>query len=105
LVDFMLREFGPDRFLVLFTTCRQASFDDDCRRALGMTVDQMGQAYRADLEKQIDAGGYARQWLSSLELGPAVDPALWKRFIGEYLAAAARLLAPYERVRLTAERL
>ena len=38
------------------------------------------------------------------ELGPGVDRAEWARFTADYLAAAGRMLAPYEHVRLTAER-
>ena len=38
-----------------------------------------------------------------LKLNPKVDAAAWKTFLADYLAAADRLLAPYEHARTTAE--
>jgi hypothetical protein len=51
LVNYILRAFGPDRFVSLYTTCRQATFDEDCRRILVVTVDQLDRDYWADIEK------------------------------------------------------
>src|SRR5262249_16176373 len=31
LVNYLLRVYGPERFLKLYTTCKQATFDADCR--------------------------------------------------------------------------
>jgi len=73
-------------------------------RAQVAAIDQLDEAYWADLEKQCGSGGYHGYWLASLQLGPGVDPADWKRFISDYLAAAGRLLAPYQHVQLIAER-
>ena len=103
LVDYILREFGPDRFLSLYTTCRQATFEEDCRRILGVSVDELDEAYWAEVEKRVGPGGYARLWLSSLELGPGVHQADWEKFISLYFTATERMLAPYAHVRLTSD--
>jgi hypothetical protein len=103
LVNYMLRVFGPDRFISLYTTCRPATFDEDCRRILGVTVDQLDQAYWAEIEKRIGPGGYPRYWLSSLRLGPGVNQADWDQFISDYFTATKRLLAPYQHVWWTAD--
>src|SRR5262249_8598389 len=50
LVDFLLRRFGPDKFLELYTTGRPATFDADCRRILGLDVDGLDAALRADVD-------------------------------------------------------
>jgi hypothetical protein len=104
LVDYILRQFGPERFVELYATCQPATIAGDCRRILGVSIDQLDEACWADLEKHNGPGGYHGLWLASLQLGPGVDHAEWERFTSEYLAAAGRLLAPYEHVRLTAER-
>src|SRR5262249_20997214 len=36
LVNYLLQMYGPDRFLKLYTTCQQATFDADCRATLGI---------------------------------------------------------------------
>jgi hypothetical protein len=102
-VDYIIREFGADRFLELLTKCRQATFDADCRRILGLSVDQLDQACLAGLEPKYP-GEYVRLWLSQLALGPGVDRSDWNRFVAEYVEAAGRILAPYQHVRLTASR-
>ncbi len=68
-----------------------------------MTVDQLDLTYWAEVERA-GPGGYARYWLSSLALGPDVDPGDWQAFVSDYFAASERMLAPYDHVRLTAER-
>jgi hypothetical protein len=103
LVNYILRAFGPDRFVSLYTTCRQATFDEDCRRILGVTVDQLDRDYWADIEKAIGPDGYPRFWLSSLPLGPGVNRVNWDRFISDYFNAIKRMLAPYQHVWWTAD--
>jgi hypothetical protein len=101
LVNTILERFGPDRFLALYTTCRPASVDADCRRILGVGLDELDAAYWADLERQVGhAGGLAGR-LRHLKLDPAVTAAAWQAFLDEYLPEAERLLGPYENVRLT----
>ena len=102
LVNYLLREFGPERFLKLYTTCQQATFAEDCRRILGMSPDELDAAFWADLERLVSREGPpSRHWLEQLKLGPGVDGAAWKRFLAEYFAAAEQLLAPYDHCRLT----
>jgi hypothetical protein len=103
LVDFLLRRFGPETFLELYATCRQATFESDCRRVLGLDLDGLDAAFRADIDRLVDgAGSHDRHWLERRPLGPGVAAASWKAFLDDYFAAAERLRAPYRHVRLTA---
>jgi hypothetical protein len=103
LVDFLLKTFGPERFLELYATCSQSTFESDCRRILGLDLDGLDAAYRADIERHATERVLAsRRRLERLRLGPGVDAAQWKAFLADYFAAAERLLAPYQHVRLTA---
>jgi hypothetical protein len=102
LVNYLLRVYGPERFLKLYTTCQQATFEADCRATLGIGLDELDAAFWADTEQIIRrAGPHARIWLKSLKLDPGVDPAAWDAFVADYFAAAARLVAPFDHVRLT----
>jgi hypothetical protein len=102
LVNYILRVFGPERFLKLYTTCQQATFEADCRRTLGIGLDELDAAYWADTEQIVRrCGPLSRIWLKSLKLAPDIDPAAWDAFLAGYFAAAERLLAHYEHVRLT----
>jgi hypothetical protein len=105
LVDFILRQFGPNRFVNLYANCRRETFAADVQRVLGVSIGQLDEGYQADLEKQIGPGGYHEYWLRSLALGPKVNAAEWNQFVSDYLAGAKRLLAPYEHVRLSWEQL
>lgn len=102
LVNYLLRVYGPERFLKLYTTCGQATFEADCRAALGIGLDELDAAYWADIERIARSSGPpARVWLKSLKLAPGVDPAAWDAFLNDYFAAAARLVALYDQVRMT----
>lgn len=102
LVNFLLRRFGPEKFLDLYATCRQSTFEDDCRRVFGLDLDGLDAAFRADLQNLVtQEGPIARRRLASLRLGPGVDRDAWKAFVVESFAAAERLMAPYHHVRLT----
>ena len=101
LVNYLLRVYGPERFLKLYTTCQQATFEADCRATLGIGLDELDAAFWADTEQIARrAGPPARVWLKSLKLDPSIDPAAWDAFLTDYFAAAERLLAPYDHVRL-----
>jgi hypothetical protein len=99
----LLSDFGPERFVELYATCRRKTFDADCRRVLGLSVDELDAACRDELDGGKAPGGYRRQWLAALELGPGIDRSAWDRFVSDYLAAADRLQAPYEHVRMKAQ--
>ena len=102
LVNYLLRVYGPEAFLNLYTTCQQATFDADCRATLRIGLDELDAACWADTEQIVRrAGPPTRIWLKSLKLEPGVDPAAWDAFLADYFAAAKRLLAPYDHVRLT----
>ena len=93
--------YGPERFLKLYTTCQQATFEADCRATLGVGLDELDAAYWAETEQIARrAGPPARRWLKGLKLDPGIDPAAWDAFLADYFAAAARLVAPYDHVRL-----
>ena len=101
LVNYLLRVYGPERFLKLYTTCQQATFEADCRATLGIGLDELDAAFWADTEQIARrAGPPARRWLKGLKLDPSIDPAAWDAFLADYFAAAARLVAPYDQVRL-----
>jgi hypothetical protein len=104
LVNYLLRRFGPERFLALYTTCDFATFAADCHRTLGVTLDELDTDFWADVEQTVAREGpHARSTLARLKLDPGVDPAQWKAFVDEYLVAAERLLAPFEHVNMTTE--
>jgi hypothetical protein len=88
--------------LKLYTTCQQATFEADCPATLGIGLNELDAAFWADTEqlaRRVDPP--ARRWLKGLKLGPGIDPAAWDAFLADYFAAADRLLAPYEHIRLT----
>jgi hypothetical protein len=41
LVEFILREYGPKKLFELYTTCKPGTFADDCRRILGLDLDEL----------------------------------------------------------------
>jgi hypothetical protein len=101
LANYLLRVYGAERFLKLYTTCRLATFEADCRATLGIGLDELDAAFWADTEqiaRRVEPP--ARVWLKSRKLDPSIDPAAWDAFLTDYFAAAERLLAPYDHVRL-----
>ncbi len=102
LVDFLLRRFGPAKFLELYTTCREATFDADCRRILGLDVDGLDAALRAEIDRLTpQTGSLGRYRLEHLRLAPGIDPADWRAFLADHFASADRMLAPNRHVRLS----
>jgi len=69
---------------------------------LGVGLDELDAAYWADIERIVrTTGPPARRWLKGLKVAPGIDPAVWDAFLADYFAAAARLVAPFDHVRLT----
>ena len=102
LVNYLLRVYGPGRFVKLFATCQQATFEADLRANLGVGIDELDAAYRADIEEIVTrTGPLTRRWFKGLKLDPSIDPAAWDAFLADYFAAAERMVAPYKHVRLT----
>jgi hypothetical protein len=103
LVNFLLRRFGPEAFLKLYTSCRPSTFDSDCRRILGLDLDGLDAAYRTEIDRLISqAPPVERLRLERLRLGPGVEVADWKAFLTDYFEAAGQMLAPFRHARLTA---
>ena len=103
LVNYLLRVHGPERFLKLYTTCGQATFEADLQRTLGISLDDLDIAYWAEIDRLADAAASPTEhWLKGLTLAPGIDPAAWKSFLTDYLAAARQVVAPYDHVRQTA---
>ena len=68
---------------------------------MGIGLDELDAAYWADTEQIVRrADPPARVWLKGLKLDPSIDPAAWDAFLADYFAAADRLVAPYDHVRL-----
>ena len=66
-MNFLLRRFGTEKFLELYTRCRQATFEADCRRILGLDLDGLDAAYRAEIDRLVsDAGPIERVRLERL---------------------------------------
>jgi hypothetical protein len=100
LVDFLLRRFGPAKFLELYTTCREATFDADCQRILGLDVDGLDAALRAEIDRlTTQTGSLDRYRLEHLRLAPGLDAADWRAFLADYFASAERMLEPIRHVR------
>ena len=101
LVDFLLRRFGPEKFLELYTTCSQATFESDCRRILGLDLDGLDAALRSEVDRFLaETGPVARHRLERLRLDPGIDANEWTTFLTDYFATAERMLAPNRQVRL-----
>jgi len=45
LVEYVLHEFGPQKFFELYMTCRRETFAEDCKRILGLSLDELNRAY------------------------------------------------------------
>ncbi|MFN0055079.1 MAG: hypothetical protein ACKV0T_23140 [Planctomycetales bacterium] len=100
LVNYLLREFGPDRYLQLHTTGRRAHFAEDCRRILGVDLDQLEHDYWADIERLVGGDvGLARRRLQEIPVANGVDRDQWREFLEAYFDAVPRLLAPYQDLR------
>jgi hypothetical protein len=104
LVNHILRKHGPQKFLDLFRTCRPATFADDCRRVLGISLDELDAAYWADVKQLKGEESTPAARLRAIKVRPPVAPAAWIAFLDEYVAATATLIAPYDHVGMTIER-
>jgi hypothetical protein len=101
LVNYLLRVYGPERFLKLYTTCQQATFEADLQANLGVGIDELDAAYWADVEEIVTSTvPPARRWLKGLKLDPSIELAAWDTFLADYFAASERMVAPYDHVRI-----
>ena len=90
LVDHILDVYGPDRFLELYRTGRPETFEADCRRVLGVGLDELDAACRAEVDRAAPRQPSLRETLAAAELGPGVDPERWASFVGDYVAGVER---------------
>ncbi|MDG3005568.1 hypothetical protein [Paludisphaera mucosa] len=100
LVDHILDAYGPDKFLELYTQCGPATFDADCRRVLGVDVETLDAACRAEVAREAPRPADVAGILNGLKLGPTVEPEAWRTFTREFGEGAARLAEPYEQSRV-----
>lgn len=104
LVNYILREHGPAKFVELYTTCRKATFADDCQRILGLDLDELDRRYWADVEKQVRAtGDLADNPFRHVELNDGVDEVAWKEFLEQSTTAWAQLQTAYRQVQVEYE--
>ena len=72
-MNYLLRRFGPERFLALYTTCDFPTFADDCQRTLGVSLDQLNHDFWTNVERTVAREGSHPQYtLTRLKLGPGV---------------------------------
>lgn len=103
LVDHILDAHGPEKFLELYRTCRPATFEADCRRVLGVGLDDLDAACRAEVDRAAPSEPDLGAALAALELGPEVDAAEWASFVVEFLAGAERLNRAHDQARVASE--
>jgi hypothetical protein len=51
-VDFLLRRYGPEKFLAFYNAIHPDRYDTECERAFGCSWDTLEQAFWADAEKR-----------------------------------------------------
>ena len=103
LVDYLLRRYGHEKFLELCRSCRPETFPDDVKRVLGVSLDELDDAYQEDILKQGKPEPTDKEYLLSMELGEKVLPDKWRQFVDDYCAGVERLRAAFRQssVRLT----
>ena len=89
LVEYMLQEFGPEKFFELYITCRRKTFETDCQRVLGVTLEELDRAFWNYVEQQVDPDGTGV--LGFVQLAPDVDRDLWREFARGHLAATEQV--------------
>lgn len=92
LVEYILRTYGGERFFGLYSTCRRETFAQDCRRILGVSLDELDRAYWADVERQVTAADHVDRYhpLFSVKLADGIDPAQWRYVATEHWKAYER---------------
>ncbi len=107
LVEYVVRNYGGEKFLELFTTCRQETFDADVRRVLGVSLDELDQAYRkAVIESQRQNGRASDQDEAEflrLKIGKGVDSAEWKALCEKIVQGRRSFLDQFQEISLSAK--
>ena len=100
LVEYLLQEYGGSRFFELYTTCRPETFAQDCRRILGVTLDELDRKYWEYVEQQ--AGAQRR--LKDVRLHERVDRHAWDSVVTHCSQALETSRQPPNPCRLVWER-
>jgi hypothetical protein len=87
LVDYVLSRYGGPAFFAFYHDCTAGTFESDCRRHLGLDLDQLEAAYTQHLDTIRAGHPPLAQWgLEELPCGPGVDPDKWQAFVRTYRA-------------------
>ncbi len=95
LVEYLLHTYGGEKFFDLYANCRRATFDQDCKRILGASVDELEHKYWQYVEQRVKELGPQRNRLLGVELSDDVDRDAWIDFAKGYSQAIAALQAPF----------
>jgi len=105
LVNFILREYGPKKLFELYTTCRPETFAEDCRRILGIGLEELDRRYWADVERQVAQMGelFGPNPFWYAKVGEGVDLAVWNAFLQQFRSGQEQLEAPFRQVQMEIE--
>jgi hypothetical protein len=85
LVDYLLSRYGGPAFFAFYHDCTADTFESDCRRHLGLDLDQLETAYTQHVDTVRAGHPPLAQWgLEELPCGPGVDPGKWQAFVRTY---------------------
>ena len=55
-VDFLLRRYGPDKFLAFYNAIHPDRYESACERILGCSWDSLEQEFWSEVERRANAG-------------------------------------------------
>ena len=99
LVEYLLHEYGGEKFFELYSNCRADTFAQDCRRFWRWTLDELDRDYWRYVDEQ---AGAERQ-LRNLQLDDHVDRQAWDSLLTQYSRALETLALPLPPIRLVWE--
>jgi hypothetical protein len=104
LVDYLLRRYGAEKFFQLCATCRQETFEADCRRVLGVGLDELHRQFWADASRQIGPRDQCVSALLGLPAPGPTDEAARDEFLARYPQEVKKLQSAYQNARIAALR-
>jgi hypothetical protein len=84
----------------LYSTCRQATFAEDCQRILGLTLDELDRKYWQYVERKAAGSSHLEEQLKNMELADYVDRDSWNEFASVYPRAVESLKQPFRQIQL-----
>jgi hypothetical protein len=90
LVDYLLSRLGGQNFEAFYHDSSVETFDSDCRRHLGMSVDELDAAYSRHLDDMIASGTVLEYALRETRCGPRIDQRKWLEFVNKYGSSGKR---------------